>query len=202
MLVSRVGDEVTNPLGRLSPITRLCKTSPSIVLLVVLIGYYWTGGRVHALVTAVFSASVVITFQYRIYSQARVQVASSAKPDCQTLVGHATQSLGITLFITIDHPLGFSINLSSSSSVSSPRLHFHQPHSSHHINLNTTTTHNKQINKPTNLHSQHTANMQLTNYALTLLLPAYLAAAQGGAESVGQDIGQGLGAVSGSPPRP
>jgi hypothetical protein len=38
--------------------------------------------------------------------------------------------------------------------------------------------------------------MQLTNYALTLLLPAYLAAAQGGAESVGNDIGQGLGAVS------
>lgn len=38
--------------------------------------------------------------------------------------------------------------------------------------------------------------MQLTNYALTLLLPAYLAAAQGGAESVGQEVGQGLGAVS------
>ena len=37
--------------------------------------------------------------------------------------------------------------------------------------------------------------MQFTNYALTVLLPA-LVAAQGGAESVGQEIGQGLGAVS------
>jgi hypothetical protein len=43
--------------------------------------------------------------------------------------------------------------------------------------------------------------MQFTNYALTLLLPAYLAAAQGGAESIGNDIGNGLGAVS-FPPRP
>jgi hypothetical protein len=41
--------------------------------------------------------------------------------------------------------------------------------------------------------------MQFTNYALTVLLPA-LAAAQGGAESIGNEIGQGLGAVS-SPPR-
>jgi len=37
--------------------------------------------------------------------------------------------------------------------------------------------------------------MQFTNYALAVVLPA-LAAAQGGAESVGNDIGQGLGAVS------
>lgn len=37
--------------------------------------------------------------------------------------------------------------------------------------------------------------MQFTNYALTVLLPA-LVAAQGGAESVGQEIGQGLGAAS------
>jgi hypothetical protein len=43
--------------------------------------------------------------------------------------------------------------------------------------------------------------MQFTNYALTLLLPAYLAAAQGGVESIGNDIGNGLGAVS-VPPRP
>jgi hypothetical protein len=42
--------------------------------------------------------------------------------------------------------------------------------------------------------------MQFTNYALTVLLPA-LAAAQGGAESIGSEIGSGLGAVS-LPPHP
>lgn len=38
--------------------------------------------------------------------------------------------------------------------------------------------------------------MQISNYALSLLVPAYLAAAQGGAESVGQDIGNVIGDVT------
>ena len=133
------------------------------------------------------------------YSLARVKATVRHLQLNRYCVGHATTPgrhlLVPTYFYLLlhQHPLGSNCYLHLS-------LHSHQPHSSHHITHdthNTTATHNSTTtNKQINLTpQQHTANMQFTNYALTLLLPA-LAAAQGGAESVGNDIGNGLGAVS------
>jgi hypothetical protein len=121
--------------------------------------------------------------------------SSQFNRNCTTSRRATQHRLGLLYLLTTSLPLGFDYYLH----LSLPLLHSnHQPHSSQHSQLTThppltsqQITTNKQINQ-----QQHTANMQLTNYALTLLLPAYLAAAQGGAESVGNDIGQGLGAVS------
>ena len=128
------------------------------------------------------------------YSLARTQCTSSQlNRDCQTSrrprnTAWASPSAYFNLLTTY-HPLGFDYYLH----LSLPLLHSNQPHSS--SNSNTTQSRRPQQTNQPSPSPQNTAIMQFTNYALTVLLPA-LVAAQGGAESVGQEIGQGLGAVS------
>ena len=132
------------------------------------------------------------------YSLARTQCTSSQlNRDCQTSrrprnTAWASPSAYFNLFTTY-HPLGFDYYLH----LSLPLLHSNQSHSSSN-SITTQSRRPQQTKKQTNQPSpspQNTAIMQFTNDALTVLLPA-LVAAQGGAESVGQEIGQGLGAVS------